>query len=57
MTSTAAAPVIVGISITAALWLGCELGKVDDMFSVGRESLQIGGFMIGSACEELPGAA
>eukprot|EP00903_Cladosiphon_okamuranus_P022292 g20498.t1 len=49
MASTILAPVAVLVALIAGLWLGFQLGKVDDMCSVGRESLHIGGFMIGSA--------
>ena len=52
MTSTTVAPVAVLVALLSGLWLGFQLGKVDDMCSVGRESLQIGGFMIGAAREE-----
>lgn len=49
--STTLAPVAVLCALFAGLWLGFQLSKVDDMCSVGRESLHIGAFMIGSACE------
>ncbi len=47
--STIVAPAAVTVAIIAGLWLGFQLVKVDDMCSMGRESLNIGAFMIGSA--------
>lgn len=53
MASSVLAPIAVLMALVAGLWLGCQLSKVDDMCSVGRESLQIGAFMMGSARETL----
>lgn len=44
-------PAAVMIALIAGLWLGVQLRKVDDMCSVGRESLRVGVFMIGAICE------
>lgn len=52
MASTTLAPFAVLLALIAGLWLGFQLGKVDDMCSVGRESLHIGGFMVWSAREK-----
>lgn len=52
LTSSTVAPFAVLTALGAGLWLGCQLGRVDDMCGVGRGSLHIGEFMIGSGCEE-----
>ena len=51
--SSILAPVLVLLALVAGLWLGFQLSRVDDMCSVGRESLHIGAFMIGSASENI----
>ena len=49
------APVALLLALVAGLSLGFQLGRVDDMCSVGRESLDIGACMIGSASENVRG--
>ena len=45
------APVALLLALVAGLSLGFQLSRVDDMCSVGRENLDIGACMIGSASE------
>eukprot|EP00752_Nemacystus_decipiens_P009743 g8701.t1 len=50
LVSTIMSPLAMLIALAAAAWVGSELRKVDDMCSVGRETIYMEVFLVGSGC-------